>query len=1365
MPSNDDSSGIQSYKGYEYQITATVWVALTLIIEKGRCNQIEVEPASQEDIEAALNVSPEDAESSVCFESGPVKLWIQIKYKSGEYWTPGQIENMITQSCPHGRVRAVQAMDEDADLIFNLITSSQANPDLRGFVIKEMGVQSNPQKIPKSLRSFLPPEKARRVGIIEQQSPETLELKIKEILRECAHVPSTQHHKCLAALSGAVRERLLGKKTRPFVRNEIESICRKWGGFPSLPHEPFVEPTNAEDVRKQLEEHGSVILSGPPGIGKTLFARRLVYEHQLRDDPFEVVPASDPSSISDRLADEGNILFFVEDPFGLYNLSEKVDRWITELPRLLPKARPDKRIVCTSRTSIIQRAAPGNPPAALSSYTIPIEEKNYTKAKRSEILTLSLAGASLEQKDFAAHHEKQVLSRLTIPQSIAEFARLLKEKKKPNDKDLDDLLSAARTEAISKKLAEEVDAAGEDFVSGAVIIWALLMGEKAISLADVKKARSLARNANGDLNPSAIKVFNFLTQTSRLKRHNEHEEAYEAHPAVLEGLESLFTRSPEISEDTVVALLEGHVQSDLRDEAFQIIKSLHGRKLDIPPAVCQAIDQHLRDQVLSISKGDASGLFYEFDKWYSGEDPLASLVHALMAPRAKLQWGLSVWKAPKFSGKIIAQIAGSEQAKTAARNFIRHFLPYSSGDGYPDSLLSFFAQFGWDLSGDFKDAYLEALMIGAYTNIEVLIKGACRNKDYHVHVTDAAITAWTEVQEWWKEFSKNEHWKAQQGHYNRDHSDHIFEEPAERFGLPGEALQIIVALRRENEGYRWIIDHPRCGILLSYWGNSIDGPCDSQELIDLHNLITEEHRPKVWQAIARAGLKELAGLILKDLQTSPSSHLGACLAALADLLTPAEWVERLVPIVASLPVSRQAVLNWAIYSSRDFLDDAKYADFRKVLDVAFEPRIMKALDVVRVLLKEEIDKASLSVEDSIRETLEEIARESSEFIALLATNALYLLNQPVGTFLPRFLSSKDPEIRETALQFVDFSLSEENRRLLMDALNDPDYRCRRSAMGAIVRGDEKGNFRNKIIAMASDPSAPVREVCARLIGERQWQDGIPSLLTLIADERRLGPPGYMRGNPDFHVARAAVAALDRLGQLPAHAVDQILRFVEKPQSKPQDMEVLYGLCDVLARQKSDRILPFLLRHISDKRFMEGQKNEGFPIRCAAAWGIVRQIYENRNLSQGLDITTLAEYAAHSDGRLAGPCLLALGMVGTRAFLCLQELRHGGTLTTERSILFLLGNKIAGSTDKITEELIPPDYPGNALFKKPYRWKKIREYLSSLEGEKDIRPTLRCAAYLLLGDKVKDFANFDDLRTGHLASQISVMTMRTLSGGE
>jgi len=114
-------------------------------------------------------------------------------------------------------------------------------------------------------------------------------------------------------------------------------------------------------------------------------------------------------------------------------------------------------------------------------------------------------------------------------------------------------------------------------------------------------------------------VFDFLTKTFRLKQRNENEEEYEAHPTVLEGLEFLFTRSPDISEDSIIALLEGYVLKGFREKAFRVISSLHGREFPIPETVGKAIDHHLRDQILSINRGDGPRAFYEFDKWYSGD--------------------------------------------------------------------------------------------------------------------------------------------------------------------------------------------------------------------------------------------------------------------------------------------------------------------------------------------------------------------------------------------------------------------------------------------------------------------------------------------------------------------------------------------------------------------------------------------------------------------------------------------------------------------------------------------------------------------------------------------------------------------------
>ena len=71
-----ESKGQPAYIGYEYQIFVTVWVALELIFQRG-LPHIEIEPASQEDIEAQLNVNREEASAIFRTET----LAIQVKFR------------------------------------------------------------------------------------------------------------------------------------------------------------------------------------------------------------------------------------------------------------------------------------------------------------------------------------------------------------------------------------------------------------------------------------------------------------------------------------------------------------------------------------------------------------------------------------------------------------------------------------------------------------------------------------------------------------------------------------------------------------------------------------------------------------------------------------------------------------------------------------------------------------------------------------------------------------------------------------------------------------------------------------------------------------------------------------------------------------------------------------------------------------------------------------------------------------------------------------------------------------------------------------------------------------------------------------
>ena len=87
-----DSGGVSGYKGYEYQITASVWLVLNLFLEQNICKTLIVEPASQEDVEALLTgVNPENAINDLMFNT----IQVQIKLLSNSHWTPSAIKNIL----------------------------------------------------------------------------------------------------------------------------------------------------------------------------------------------------------------------------------------------------------------------------------------------------------------------------------------------------------------------------------------------------------------------------------------------------------------------------------------------------------------------------------------------------------------------------------------------------------------------------------------------------------------------------------------------------------------------------------------------------------------------------------------------------------------------------------------------------------------------------------------------------------------------------------------------------------------------------------------------------------------------------------------------------------------------------------------------------------------------------------------------------------------------------------------------------------------------------------------------------------------------------------------------------------------------
>ena len=102
------------------------------------------------------------------------------------------------------------------------------------------------------------------------------------------------------------------------------------------------------------------------------------------------------------------------------------------------------------------------------------------------------------------------------------------------------------------------------------------MTNRSVRESDAHSIRNLVRLSDQNVNPHTVQVFNFLIQSKRLKP--SIEEGYEAHPSVIEGLESLLDSRPEVAEDVIIAILKGCILQKQTGETFRIISEAGGAK-------------------------------------------------------------------------------------------------------------------------------------------------------------------------------------------------------------------------------------------------------------------------------------------------------------------------------------------------------------------------------------------------------------------------------------------------------------------------------------------------------------------------------------------------------------------------------------------------------------------------------------------------------------------------------------------------------------------------------------------------------------------------------------------------------------------
>jgi len=1132
-----DGAGSASLEGYEYQVDVSIWLALDLILALRAATHLQLEPSSQEDVEADMSVA-----STLVIET--YRLVVQAKLRSGDAWTIKSIESLLQ----HGTARKpVKERLKDPKVRYLLVTSAGLNGVTRDLLVRRPGNWPSSEVMPRTLVKLLGESASGRLAIIGTLDPERLQSYIKDLLIDTFRVPAARWKVCLKALREATRTRIRGGDAGRWRAEDLEAVIREHDGYIAVSRdlENYVHPTNWDELKRLLAKRHAAIIIGQSGTGKTMATKQLYAElRKAIPGLSRVVVTRGPQQINEDQTSPP-VLYDIEDPWGRFDF-ETVNRpWNDQLANHFSKASPSRLFVATSRLDVAQSSGALN---TVEPWMFTLEAEHYGKAQRTKLYRTRIASLPRLLQALAHTGEREVLERLTTPLEIQKFfdalatvdqAAVLKNAIQCRN----EAVARAHQDSIERTVIEQIGQRND--VRAATVIWALLRANDRLSLTTLRRLESALADLDPAFDSGVQPLVGFFIAARNLRQSDDFVSYY--HPRVEAGVESVMRSNGLVVRRAMRTLIEALATFDTSDETWgasiagKVISASRARFPSLSLTVGAAA-QHAIDQWISSSLPTANRDFDELLRIAaaagSADCNAAEIARFLTAREdRKIGFGMTQWISTPHNDEWYARMAADPVVANVLTKFLLTSLP-KERDEFENVFVHDVLRLFPSASIVFVNTALKIVRYGMVHTVDVIAYGALQEIQSFEPVIDEAVKELTPTEERQKD-SRELRLDVVNEVFSDDYADHITE--SDDGYTAHEFVKAYVSRARALNDWRRIANHRHLSFLLDVWLRALHRePKPSSE--ELSEAYSRSHggasEASFWSVLLRAWDGRYIASAIDRVVAGGMDHRTEMAAMLCVVRHEprriAEIVNRLIDLGY---VHRLAEIGMALGEDRG---DWYYGDLGLTADVvdhaiALFPPTIQEIAIAAFSLSKRVEVALSPEARSLLPQLEGRGLELSEFRLKLDAQFNVATEDDVRRVLNESTES------DVAVLAIRAAIRRGMRAHVEEGIQHKFAHVVALALGEIA-GPLPAPLPDRLLELRNARGSPIRAALVAQLEAKPHPDHVPILLELVSDHWTKHE--YPGGDPDFPIATAAFEALTKCGALDTDAQDYLFEVAQ-----------------------------------------------------------------------------------------------------------------------------------------------------------------------------------------------------------------------------